>query len=207
VSDVSRFDEIASTWEEEPRRLELARGVGEAIRRQVPLSADLEVLDFGCGTGLLTLSLQPLVGRVTAADASAGMLEELRKKIRARQWTNVEAVLLDPKAPLGLDRRFDLIVSSMALHHVPDLGELFPRFHDLLREGGRIALADLDREDGSFHDDARGVYHLGFDRDDVVSLLTRAGFDSLAATTATVTRKEDREYPVFLVTGRKKHAP
>jgi hypothetical protein len=37
----------------------------------------------------------------------------------------------------------------------------------------------------------------------VLSLLAQAGFDSLVATTATITRKEEREYPVFLVSGRK----
>jgi cyclopropane fatty-acyl-phospholipid synthase-like methyltransferase len=203
MSDVSRFDEVAKTWDDEPRRVALAQAVGAEIARQVPLSRDLDVLDFGCGTGLLTLSLQPLVGRVTGADASAGMLEELRKKVRARELANVETVLIDPTTPLRLEGRYDLIVSSMALHHVPEHEPLLARFRDLLRQGGRIALADLDSEDGTFHEDTRGVYHHGLDRGELIAFLGRAGFDSLAATTAAVTRKEDREYPVFLVTGRK----
>ena len=198
-----RFDEAAATWDEQPRRLQLAADVAAGIRRRVPLSGETDVLDFGCGTGLVTLALQPFVGRVTGADTSAGMLEELRRKVRDRRLADVDALLLDPGAPLPSDARYHLIVSSMALHHVEDLGTLLRRFHGLLREGGRVALADLDREDGTFHEDATGVFHLGFDREDIVSLLARAGFESLDVTTAAVTRKEEREYTVFLVTGRK----
>lgn len=200
-----RFDEVASTWDSQPRRLQLAAGVATEIVRRVPLSRDLEVLDFGCGTGLVTLALQPFVRRVTGVDTSAGMLEELRSKVREKRLDNVDTVLLEPAASLTPGRRYDLIVSSMALHHVADVGALLRRFHEMLLAGGRVALADLDRENGTFHEDARGVFHSGFDRDEVASLLEGAGFDSIAWSTATTTRKGDREYPVFLVTGRKVH--
>jgi len=203
LTATDRFNEAASTWDEKPERLQLAHAVGAEIQRRVPLSPDLEAFDFGCGTGLLTLSLQPLVGRVTGADTSAGMLDELRKKISQRHLTNVDVVLIDTAVSTRLDRRFNLIVSSMALHHVADIAPLFRRFHDLLFDGGRIALADLDREDGTFHEDSRGVCHLGFDRSEIVSLLARAGFEDLVVTTATMARRAEREYPVFLVTGRK----
>jgi tRNA (cmo5U34)-methyltransferase len=203
LTATDRFNEAATTWDENPSRVKLALEVAAEIRRRLPLSSADEVLDFGCGTGLVTLSLQPHVGRVTGADSSQGMLDELREKIRAQRLVNVDTALLDATEPLPLDRRFHVIVSSMALHHVADVATLFRRFYELLLEGGRIALADLDREDGSFHEDARGVYHHGFDRDEVVSLLSQAGFDALAMATATVARRAEREYPVFLVTGRR----
>lgn len=203
MSSTDRFDEIATSWDEQPQRVQLALAVAAEIRRQVPLSRDLEVLDFGCGTGLVTLALQPHVGKVTGVDTSAGMLEELRRKVLARQLPDVDTILLEPSAPLQLDKRFQLIVSSMALHHVADVGGLFLQFRELLVEGGRIALADLDREDGTFHEDPRGVCHLGFEREEILSLLSRSGFDGLVMTTATVARRAEREYPVFLVTGRK----
>jgi cyclopropane fatty-acyl-phospholipid synthase-like methyltransferase len=203
MSDTNRFDQAAATWDEQPRRVELARAVAGQIARQLPLSHDMDVLDFGCGTGLLTLALQPLVRSVTGADASSGMLDVLRQKVRAQELANVTTVLLDAEAPLTLDTRFHVIVSSMALHHVAELAPLFRRFHAQLQPGGRVALADLDREDGTFHEDARGVSHLGFERNEMEALLAAAGFVGLTATTATIMRKEDRDYPVFLITGRK----
>jgi tRNA (cmo5U34)-methyltransferase len=203
VSDTNRFDQASTTWDQEARRVELARAVTDEIARRIRLSHAMDVLDFGCGTGLLTLSLQPLVRRVTGADTSSGMLGVLKQKIETQGLANVEAILLDPEALLSLGTRFDLVVSSMALHHVADLATLFKRFHEMLHAGGRIALADLDREDGSFHEDARVVFHLGFDRGELQSLLAAAGFAGLGASTAVVTRKESRDYPVFLITGHK----
>lgn len=203
MSDTNRFDQAAASWDQEARRVELALAVAAEIARRTSLSREIDVLDFGCGTGLLTLALQPHVRRVSGADTSSGMLGQLKQKLEARGLSNVEAILLDGDAPLALDARFDLVVSSMALHHVADLPALFARFHALLRAGGRIALADLDREDGSFHEDATGVFHPGFDRGELQSLLAAAGFVDLAATTAAVTRKGDRDYPVFLISGRR----
>jgi cyclopropane fatty-acyl-phospholipid synthase-like methyltransferase len=203
VSDANRFDEAATTWDEQPRRVTLALAVADEIARQIRLSRDIDVLDFGCGTGLLTLALQPLVRSVTGADTSSGMLDVLRQKVRAQGLTGVKTVLLDAEVPLWVSARFHLIVSSMALHHVAGLAPLFDRFYERLHPGGRIALADLDREDGSFHDDPRDVHHLGFERTEIQSALAAAGFVGLAAATAIVTRKESREYPVFLITGRK----
>ena len=203
MSGANRFDQAAATWDEQPRRVRLARAVADEIARQIHLSHDMNVLDFGCGTGLLTLALQPLVRSVTGADASSGMLDVLRQKVQAQGFANVETILLDPEVPLSLDARFHLIVSSMALHHVANLAPLFSRFHKQLEPGGRVALADLDREDGSFHEDTRDVYHLGFERSELRTLLAAAGFVGLDVTTATMTRKENRDYPVFLITGRR----
>ncbi len=203
VTDANRFDEAAATWDEQPRRVKLARDVADAIARTVRLSHDTDVLDFGCGTGLLTLALQPLVRSVTGADTSSGMLDVLGRKVRERRLTNVTTILIDPEAPLASGARFHLIVSIMTLHHVADLAPLFRRFHDALHPGGRVALADLDREDGSFHEDPAGVHHLGFERREIETLLSEAGFADLAAATAAITRKGDHDYPVFLITGRR----
>jgi tRNA (cmo5U34)-methyltransferase len=202
----NRFDEVASTWDEEPRRAALAAAVADAMRRSTALTPDLHVLDFGCGTGLLSLALQPFVGRLTGVDTSEGMLGQFRRKIEAKRLANVETVHLAPGAPRLPGGPFDLVVSSMALHHVEDLGPLFRSFIEVLRPGGGVALADLDREDGTFHEDARGVFHLGFDRAAIVTALGEAGFESVAADTATITRKNDREYQVFLATGRRPRA-
>lgn len=203
MSDVNRFDQAAATWDEHPRRVKQTRGVADEIERQIHLSHDLDVLDFGCGTGLLTLALQPLVRRITGADTSSGMLDVLREKVQAQGLANVDTLLLDPREFPSAPACFHLIVSSMALHHVADLAPLFKWFHEQLHPGGRVALADLDREDGSFHGDSTDVHHLGFERSELQALLAEADFADLGATTALVTRKGDRDYPIFLITGRK----
>lgn len=202
MSGTGRFDQAAATWDGEERRVRLAQGVTEAIVKRCALPADLDVLDFGCGTGLVSFALRPLVRSVTGVDTSRGMLDVLERKVSEQGLEGVHAVLVSPDTPLAVAGRFDLVVSSMALHHVADLAPLFARFREHLRPGGRVALADLDLEDGTFHEDASGVLHLGFERGAFAALLAAAGFVDVEMETATITRKAERAYPVFLATAR-----
>jgi ubiquinone/menaquinone biosynthesis C-methylase UbiE len=202
------FNEAASSWDEEPRRVRLACEVAEAVKREVALNADMDVLDFGCGTGLVSLCLQPRVGSITGADTSDGMLEILRRKVAGQGLKNVKTVLLDPDREAFQAESFDLLVCSMTMHHVEDVGKLLHDFCCVLRPGGVLAVADLDTEDGSFHGHGLAAAHSGFDRDQMRVMLEEAGFREIRAVTAATVEKPDardivRTYSIFLVTARK----
>jgi putative AdoMet-dependent methyltransferase len=84
---------------------------------------------------------------------------------------------------------------------VADTAALLRALHDHLAPGGRLALADLDTEDGDFHPaNAEGVFHAGFDRDALRGLLEAAGFVGVAFETACTVQREGKDYPIFLVT-------
>ena len=197
------FDARAKTWDEQPRRLQLAADIFAAIEKQVPLHCDWAALDYGAGTGLLTHALAPRVRRVTAVDSSAGMLAVLAKKAQATGMANIEPLLADfAKDPLPTGP-YDLIASAMTLHHVADVAALLCKFLTLLAPGGHLALADLDAEDGSFHDTSNGIHHFGFDREVFSNQLAAAGFVEIRFTTAARIARHSRTYPVFLATARK----
>jgi len=202
------FNEAASSWDEEPRRVRLACEVAEAVKREVAINGDMVVLDYGCGTGLVTLCLQPQVRSITGADTSDGMLEILRCKVAGQGLKNVETVLLDPDREAFQAESFDLLVCSMTMHHVEDVGKLLHDFYRILRPGGVLAVADLDTEDGSFHGHGLAAAHSGFDRDRMRVMLEEAGFRDARAVTAATVEKPDaqdivRTYSVFLITARK----
>ncbi len=202
MDEPGRFDQAAATWDLEDRRVVLARGVAEAITACVGLPGFGDVLDFGCGTGLVTLALASRAGTLAGADTSTGMLAELERKAKA-EGIPVRVLHLGPDGSGDLGGPYDLIVSSMTLHHVKDVAAVLARLATRLRPGGRMALADLDTEDGTFHDDGADVHHLGFRREDVAAWLEAAGLKDAQVDTAMVTRKGDREYPVFLATALK----
>ena len=87
------------------------------------------------------------------------------------------------------------------MHHVEDTEHLIKTFALHLNPNGKIALADLDTEDGSFHpEDIEGVYHHGFDRDALRAILEQNGFADIEFVTAHTVNKEGKDYPIFLVT-------
>ncbi|MCO4762091.1 MAG: class I SAM-dependent methyltransferase [Myxococcales bacterium] len=192
------FADKASDWDTMPIPQAISQGVSQALLRNVALDETLEVMDFGAGTGLLAAALAPRVARIWAVDVSATMLDALAAKPELRG--QVEPVCQDILAE-PLKQQFDLIVSAMAMHHVADTEALLAQFAGHLKGGGRIALADLDQEDGSFHPPTiEGVFHPGFDRERLRGLLLAAGFVDIAFTTALEVSKEGTTYPIFLVT-------
>ncbi len=194
-------------WDANPARVALARAVVAAVRSAVPLRPDLRVLDFGAGTGLISLGLYDDVGEITAVDASAGMLRVLGEKASAIGASRLHTLQCDVSEQTLPPASFDLIVSSMTLHHLPDVPAVLRRLRPALRTGGWIALADLDSEDGTFHADPTGVYHNGFAREAVCRWLETTGFEGAAARDAHRFVRPDaagvsRAYSVFLTTAR-----
>lgn len=195
------FQDKAADWDSRPFPQQISEGVVGAIRANVPLDASMTVLDFGAGTGLVSNGIAPLVGHIHAVDISEAMLTQLAAKeaLRGRVTIHCQDLLSAP-----LDVKVDLVVSAMAMHHVEDTAGLFRALYGHLRPGGRVALADLDAEDGTFHaPGTEGVFHSGFDRDALGAKLTAAGFSDVAFTTAVEVHKDGRVWPVFLVTARR----
>lgn len=202
------FNKSSRQWDADLFRVNLANGVAAAITREISLSTDMAVLDFGCGTGLITLRLQPLVGTITGADSSQGMLAVLEEKIRTQGLPNIRTALVDFEKGDRIEEKFHLIVCSMALHHVPDTAALFRLWYEMLLPGGQLCFADLDTEDGSFHSDKTGVFHQGFEREHLRGLLHSTGFPVVRDVTATTVSRDVKgkgkcEFPIFLIVADK----
>lgn len=195
------FRDKAEDWDTRPVPAQISEGVFQAIRETVPLRADQRVMDFGAGTGLVCGKLAPHVGPILAVDISEAMLEKLAAKPELAGQVSIRAQNLLEKP---LDEQVDLVVSAMAMHHVEDTDALLRTLHAHLAPGGQLAIADLDAEDGTFHPPGiEGVFHLGFDREALAAKLEAAGFHGVVFRTAVEVQKEERRYPVFLVTAQR----
>lgn len=200
---MSTFDEKARSWDT-PDRQARAEIVAAAIRDNVALAPSMRAIDLGAGTGLLGLALAGDVGEMVLAEPSAGMREVIAGKLASGPPANVRAIAFEVPDDPPAGERFDLAVSMLVLHHLPDTSAALRAIFRLLRPGGLIALADLDTEDGSFHGPgAEGVHHHGFDRGELVSRAGEAGFADVEVRTATSIEDEDRTYPLFLLLGRR----
>ena len=203
------FDSEASQWDDNPVRRKMAQDVFSSLTSRIPLDTAMDVMDFGCGTGLLTVKISPLVRSVTAVDGSAGMLAVLRQKLAGEKIENVRTERIDPDNGDRLDGQYDLIVSTMTLHHIREIDRLLNDFHSVLKAGGVLCISDLDPEQGLFHPDATGVFHEGFDRRKLHEQFAAAGFTDISADTASVVSKPAgsdnalRDFTIFMMTGKK----
>ncbi len=206
-SDRNRFNEIASVWDESPRRIQTANAVFRAIFKTVPLAKKMKILDFGCGTGLVTMQIQPYINSVTAVDSSAGMLNVLREKIETRKIKNIQTVLINDNTDSLPDEKYDLIMSSMTLHHIHDYQILLSKMFHMLNPGAYICIADLEKETGDFHDENTEAVHHGFDPEILKENLTEIGYQSAAYERIYTITKETKEgklknFPLFLIIAR-----
>lgn len=204
--DAAHFDAKARQWDDNPVFQERGLKIADAVRASVPLNRNMHALDYGCGTGLLSFPLKDELGAILLADSSGGMLDVVAEKIAAQGVTNMTPMKLDLLVDPPPVQHFDLIVTAMTLHHVPDTGHILRVFHDLLNPGGYLCIADLDQEDGSFHGPEVDVHH-GFNQADLRRRAVQAGFaDVLFQTVFTITKEREtgtRDYPVFLMTARR----
>ena len=199
---IADFDARAATWDDDPAKVERARAIAAAIARAVPIAPSMSALEYGAGTGLLGFMLRDRLGDLALADVSDGMLEVAARKIAASGDARVRAVKLDLLAGPPPPERYDLVFTAMTLHHIPDTGGILRAFRSILRPGGWLCIADLDREDGSFHG-AGFDGHLGFDRAELGAQARAAGFASASFDTAWEMQKpvagSMRTFPIFLM--------
>jgi 2-polyprenyl-3-methyl-5-hydroxy-6-metoxy-1,4-benzoquinol methylase len=205
---MTNFDERAKDWDSDPKKVERARVVAEAIRKAIPLSTNMSALEYGCGTGLLSFALQSDLGQITLADTSQGMLEVLGEKIAETGVANMHPMQLDLSTDPLPSQRFHLTYSLMVLHHIQDARGILHNFHALLEPDGYLFIADLDKEDGTFHTDGTMDVYLGFERGELQKMAEAAGFGNVSFSTAFEIKKKigeaERCFPVFLMSAKKR---
>ncbi len=200
------FDQKSLTWDDDPDKVERAKIVAAEINRHLVLSNEMTGFEYGCGTGLLSFNLQPQLKKITLADNSEGMLSVLTRKIKQNDLANMFPMKIDLLEDALPNEKYDLIYTLMALHHVVETGKILKIFHSLLKLGGYLCIADLEEEDGSFHEEGF-IGHNGFNRVDLTNTLEDCGFSNVHShicyTKVKTTKQGKRSFPIFLMIAQK----
>ena len=198
------FEHKAKEYEQNAKRVSNVQNIADGILKEVSYTKDMHILDFGSGTGLLTQEIAPYVGNITAVDMSTAMNAVLSEKIEGFACDlKVLEIDITKEKHEHLFSNLDSIISSMTIHHVEDIEDLFVKFYNMLGENGTIGLADLETENGSFHTDDTGVFHFGFEKEAFLQIAKKVGFRDLKVETVSVASKPHGDFPIFLLTGRK----
>jgi len=189
------WDEYAPNWEKDETTTAFAQNVFQQLQNLVSVEGK-HVLDFGCGTGLLTQLISPLAKDIVALDGSEAMIEELDKK----ELDNVEPVVdhlsrgLVAQHP-AFRKQFDVIVASSVCGYVPDLQEVADIIYSLLEDGGVFVHWDwlVDDNDPEF----------GLSQSDVEQTLNKSGFSSVETRIAFELNTPQGIKPVIMGVGQK----
>ena len=203
---MNEFDIKAKEWDNNPVHIERSEAVAREIRKSIKLTNRMKAFEYGCGTGLLSFNLYRELGSIIMADSSAGMLEMLNRKIKDQNVRNMKPLLIDLENEDIPGTDFDLIFTQMTLHHVTDIDGIFKKFNAMLNPNGVLCIADLYKEDGSFHgQDFTG--HNGFDPEGLKIKMETAGFKSVEYRECHKMIKNIKEkeivFPLFIIIGKK----
>lgn len=106
-------------------------------------TTDAQILEIGCGTGLLTREICRRWPR--AALIATDLVPEM-VDATARQGLGARLMTMDGELPTFDAPRFDLILSSLTFQWFADLPGALARLHGLLRPGGSLWFATMGAE-------------------------------------------------------------
>ncbi len=194
------FKDKAKVWDSGSIRVNGAKKIADEIRKEFKLHKQMQILDFGVGTGLLGFDIASSVGQVYGVDISAEMISKLQEKNTPELQiiTYTQDIIKEP-----LKQVFDGVVSSMTLHHIEHSKDFFDTIYNNLKDGGFIAIADLQAEDGTFHSDNTGVFHFGFEKDALIKIAQESGFKNVAFKNINTIKKPQKDFGIFLLTAIK----
>ena len=195
---IDHFASKAAVYEQNPARVDNVENIANAILNTISINKSMHIMDFGSGTGLLLERIAPHVAKISAVDVSIAMNAQLRAK-EGSLGCEIEIIEIDLEKS-DLNVKFDGIISSMTMHHIQNIDAMFVKFHAMMKDGGFIALADLESEDGSFHTENTGVHHFGFDKDTFAKSASAANFQKIKIQSASAIQKSYGNFPVFLLT-------
>ena len=168
------WDDYAEEWDSNEDAISYANKAFNTLFDQINLEG-LNVLDFGCGTGLLTERISPHASNIVALDSSSKMIAILDNKNLPNVSTVAEQLseeLINKNA--SLNNRFDLIVASSVFGFLPDYESTLKLLKSLLVPDGVLVQWDWlsPSEDSDF----------GFSEETIESAYRNTGFNLTSIT-------------------------
>ncbi|KAJ8082130.1 hypothetical protein PM082_007977 [Marasmius tenuissimus] len=215
AANKAHFDAHAHSYDATPYILEVTKKVGAAIVEAVPFNKETTtVLEYACGTGLVSNELIQHAKSLVGVDISEGMITQFRNRFEKQGLPSdkVKGVCQELKGEDGeLDgAKFDVVVCSMAYHHFDPstLQRTTDILASVLKPGGYLAIVDNEpdaqgREMYQGVDKAALGHQTGFSREHMDRLFTGAGLSTRSYNHLTKFEVRGTEHSTFLATAQK----
>jgi len=167
------FEQMAKKYDTEVR-IELAKVVVKEVRPELRNSKSKSLIDYGSGTGLVSLELNDLVDSVLLVDSSPQMLEVAKAKIAHKGIINAKVLYSDFTQETA-EPKADIVLMSLVLLHIPDTRKILQELFNILNKGGKLIIIDFDKNDKINHPKV----HNGFSHEELKKGLSEVGFKSI----------------------------
>ncbi|MRG88100.1 class I SAM-dependent methyltransferase [Salinibacillus xinjiangensis] len=166
------FEQLAKRYDTEDR-IALAKVITKEVRSELQNSQTKSLIDYGSGTGLISLELADLVDSVLLVDSSEQMLEVAKAKISQKGLTNSKVLQSDftQEEP---NLMADIVFMSLVLLHIPDTKKILQALFNILNSEGKLIIVDFDKNDQINHPKV----HNGFSHEELKKSFSEVGFQS-----------------------------
>ena len=201
------FKGRAKIWDSESM-IKRSKAVSDMLRKILGERKDASIMEYGCATGLISFNLTECFNSLTLMDSEEEMLEVVKEKIDYYKTNNIIPINIDLTEDEYNDKKFDIIYTSMALHHIKDTYDIVSKFYNLLNDNGILCVIELDKEDGSFHMNEKDFDgYNGFEHSDMENVFEKVGFKNIKSETFYYDKKIYKEhiipYSMFYTIGKK----
>ncbi len=158
-AEIKKFDDLADQWWDvngkfktlhiiNPLRIKyiktlVCRVFARGANEQVPFKG-LELLDVGCGGGLISVPMNALGARVTAIDASLNNIKTAKAYAKRKSIT-IDFINTTAELVAKSGKKFDVILALEVIEHVSDYKLFLSELAKMLVPGGVLIISTINR--------------------------------------------------------------
>ncbi|OJV63796.1 MAG: hypothetical protein BGO41_00385 [Clostridiales bacterium 38-18] len=173
MANTEKFEQIAKQYDQ-PDRIKIAEITVSEIKSILKDSKDKVLMDFGCGTGLIGLSLATEFKEVLLVDSSVNMIAVTSNKIKQLDITNAKVMNFDLEMNEVEPLKVDVIIISQVLLHIPNTQAILEKLSHFLNENGMLIIIDFEEN----HLVNSPLVHRGFNKANLEIQLLKNGYNS-----------------------------
>jgi len=178
MANTDKFEMIATIYDT-PERMRIAEVSSDAIREYVADAAGKHAIDFGCGTGLVGLSLINEFHSMLFLDSSPNMIQQVKRKIADSRLQHADTLCFDMEKENLSDVKADYIFMAQVLLHIPDVAFVLTRLFDVLADDGHLLIVDFDKNEAIVSD----IVHNGFHQAELAEIMAGIGYKQIQSKT------------------------
>jgi len=203
----------AEKYDKQPLAIELARRQSDAMIKVYPFDeSKTTVMDFACGTGLISRGLASHSHKIVGIDISEAMVEQYNQRVENQGIPSEEmrAICTELKGTAEeLDGvKFDVIVCAAAYHHFESIEDVTRILAFFLKPGGSLMVSDIMKPlngDDVFHGAHEHIvaHKGGFEEGDIQKAFDAANLHNMSFEKVSSAIKDGRTIDLFLAKGVK----